>query len=139
MITHFIGSLETCREYAFLGGSAWIIMILITLGGSNFNTIMHSGGIPNLLQYQRGRGVSWDLKFLLRNIWTALYHSLLYSVSYFDLFFCISYPINKKYQIQEEMSGEIGLWVVVIVILTCVLSEGNLLGDHIFNLAITST
>ena len=36
------------------------------------------------------------------------------------------------------MSGEIGLWVVVIVILTCVLSEGNLLGDHIFNLAITS-
>ena len=44
----------------------------------------------------------------------------------------------KKYQIQEEMSGEMGLWVVVIVILTCVLSEGNLLGDHIFSFAITS-
>ena len=54
------------------------------------------------------------------------------------LFFCISCPINEKYQIQEEMSGEMGLWVVVIVILTCVLSEGNLLGDHIFSFAITS-
>ena len=56
----------------------------------------------------------------------------------FFVFFCINCPINEKYQLQEEMSGEIGLWVVVIVILTCVLSEGNLLGDHIFNLAITS-
>ena len=32
------------------------------------------GGLPNLLQYYKGEGgVSWDPKFVLRNIWTAPY------------------------------------------------------------------
>ena len=48
----FCRNLETCREYAFLGGSAQIITILITSGGSSkFITILHSGGIPNLSEY----------------------------------------------------------------------------------------
>ena len=41
-------------------------------GLSKFITILHGGGgLPNLLQYYNGGGVSRDPKFVLRNIWTA--------------------------------------------------------------------
>ena len=45
-------------------------------GLSKFITILHGGGLPNLLQYYKGEGgVSRDPKFVLRNIWTAPYGS----------------------------------------------------------------
>ena len=48
----------------------------ITYGGlSKFITILHGGGLPDLLQYYKGEGGgSRDPKFVLRNIWTAPNH-----------------------------------------------------------------
>ena len=41
-------------------------------GLSKFITILQrGGGLPHLLQYYNGGGVSRDPKFVLRNIWTA--------------------------------------------------------------------
>ena len=36
-----------------------------------FIAILQGGGLPDLLQYYNGGGVSQDPKFVLRNIWTA--------------------------------------------------------------------
>ena len=44
-------------------------------GLSKFITILHGGGLPDLLQYYKGEGgVSRDPKFVLRSIWTAPYN-----------------------------------------------------------------
>ena len=44
---------------------------------SQFIIMLHGvkgGGVPNLLQYyNRGGGVYWDPKFVLRNKWTSPY------------------------------------------------------------------
>ena len=36
-----------------------------------FTKLQRGGGLPDLLQYYKGGGVSRDPKFVLRNIWTA--------------------------------------------------------------------
>ena len=39
-----------------------------------YNILLEGGGLPDLLQYYKGEGgVTWDPKFVLRNIWTAPY------------------------------------------------------------------
>ena len=73
MISRFVANSEKCRNYTFLGGSAQIITILHRGGYQNLLQYYMGGGLPNLLQYYKG-GVSWDPKFVLRNIWTAPYH-----------------------------------------------------------------
>ena len=72
MISRFVANSEKCRKYTFLGGSAQIITILHRGGYQNLlQYYMGRGGLPDFLQYYNGGGVSWDPKFVLRNIWTA--------------------------------------------------------------------
>ena len=48
---------------------------ILTWGGSSrFIIILHGGGLPKLLQYYNGGGVSRDPEFVLRNIWTTPYY-----------------------------------------------------------------
>ena len=70
MISRFDANSEKCCKYMFLGESAQIITILQRGGYRNLLQYYKGGGLPNLLQYYKG-GVSWDPKFVLRNIWTA--------------------------------------------------------------------
>ena len=54
IISRFVANLEKCREYAFLGGYANII------------TILHGGGLPNLIQYYMvGEGSIGKVKAVL--------------------------------------------------------------------------
>ena len=70
MITRFVANLEKCRKYTVLGGPSRLLREYIG-GLSKFITILHGGGLPDLLQYYNGGGASRDPKFVLRNIWTA--------------------------------------------------------------------
>ena len=70
----FVANSEKCRKYTFLDGYARIITILHRGGYRNLLQHYMGGGLPDLLQYYKGEGgVSWDPKFVLRNIWTAPY------------------------------------------------------------------
>ena len=73
MILRFVANSEKCRKYTFLP-SVQIIMILHSGGYQNLlQYYMGVEGLPDLLQYYNGGGVSRDPKFVLRNIWTAPY------------------------------------------------------------------
>ena len=71
MFTRFVANSEKCRKYAFLGGPPRLLRYYKGGVVEIYYTITWGGGLPDLLQYYKGGGVSWDLKFVLRNIRTV--------------------------------------------------------------------
>ena len=58
MISRFVVNSEKCRKYTFLGGSAQILPYYIGGVIKIYYNITWGGGLPNLLQYYNGGGLS---------------------------------------------------------------------------------